>query len=180
MRIIAIAALVLALMPAAFAREDVVSAVHGTIVKIDSGARIVVVKTADGTRHTVHIVDKTTVHGAEFSAHGATDSWHGLTEGTEVVAHYSKRGTEDTAVEIDRVADDGLKTAKGTVTEIDRGGKRLAVDTGEGSKKTFELTDHASQDAGKGIAKGAMKGSRVTVYYTEDAGKKVAHFFEAI
>jgi hypothetical protein len=169
----------LALAPAALADEDVVNAVHGTVVKIDQGSKVVVIKTADGSRHSLHFVDATAVHGADLSARGASDSWHGLAKGSEVVAHYSKRGTEDTAVEIDKVGGDGLKTAKGTVTAIDRGGKTLVVDTGDGTKKTFDLTDRASEDAGKGVAKGAVKGSKVTVYYTEDAGKKVAHFFEA-
>jgi hypothetical protein len=180
MKTIAMAALALALVSPAFAYEDVVSAVHGTVVKIDEGTRIVVVKTADGTRHSLHFVDDTTVHGAEISAHGASDSWHGLSKGSEVVAHYTKRGTEETAVEMDRVGKDGVKIAKGTVTDIDRGGRKLVVDTGKGAKKTFELTEDASADAGKGIAKETLEGSKVTVYYTEDAGKKVAHFFEAI
>jgi hypothetical protein len=81
-------------------------------------------------------------------------------------------------VEIDKVGQDGLKTARGTVTEIDRGGKKLVVDTGKGTKQTFQLTDHASEDAGKDIARATPKGSKVAVYYTEDAGKKVAHFFD--
>jgi hypothetical protein len=179
MKIIAMAVLALAFASAARADEDVVSAVHGTVVKIDKGTNTVVIKSADGSRHSLHFVDATTVHGADLSAQGASDSWHGLTKGSEVVAHYSARGTEDTAVEIDKIGGDGLKTAKGTVTDIDRGGKTLVVDTGDGAKKTFELTDHASADAGKGVVKGTAKGSKVTVYYTEDAGKKVAHFFEA-
>ena len=49
----------------AFAAEDVVTAVHGTIEKIDSGTKTVVVKTDDGTRHSVHVLDKTAVHGAD-------------------------------------------------------------------------------------------------------------------
>lgn len=61
-----------------------------------------------------------------------------------MVAHYTKRGSEDTAVEIDKVGQGGLKAARGTVTEIDRGGRKLVVDTGTGAKETFELTDHAS------------------------------------
>jgi hypothetical protein len=180
MKTIAMAVLALTLVSSSFADEDVVSAVHGTVVKIDQGTKIVVVKTADGTRHSLHFADKTAVHGGELSADGASESWHGLAKGSEVVAHYTKRGTEDTAVEIDRVGKDGLKTAKGTVTDIDRGGKNLVVDTGKGTKRTFELTDHASEDAGKDIAKGTVKGTKVTVYYTEDAGRTVAHFFEAL
>ena len=40
---------------------DVVTAVHGTVTKIDSGAKTIVVKTKDGTEHTLHFVAKTTV-----------------------------------------------------------------------------------------------------------------------
>ena len=42
------------------------------------------------------------------------------------------------------------------------------------------MTGHASEEAGKDVAKATAKGPKVTVYYTEDAGKKVAHFFEAM
>jgi hypothetical protein len=176
------AKLVLALMlaTAVCGAQDVVSAVHGTIDKIDSGAKTVVVKTDDGTRRSLHLLDRTAVHGADLSAAASKDSWHGLSEGGEVVAHYTKRGSEDTAVEIDKVGQGGLKAARGTVTEIDRGGKKLVVDTGTGAKETFELTGHASEDAGKDVGKATSKGSKVAVYYTEDAGKKVAHFFEAM
>jgi hypothetical protein len=165
---------------AAFAAEDVVQAIHGTVVKIDQGSKIVVVKTADGVEHSLHFVAETSVHGAKAVGAAAKGSWGGLKEGSEVVAHYTKRGTEDTAVEIDKVGKDGLKAAKGTVTEADRGGKKLVLETGKGTKETFDLTDHATDDSGKDVAKATDKGAKVTVYYTEDAGKKVAHFFEAL
>ena len=53
-----IAHVVLALMlaTAAYGAQDVVSAVHGTIDKIDSGTKTVVVKTADGTRRSLHLL----------------------------------------------------------------------------------------------------------------------------
>lgn len=162
------------------AAQDVVSAVHGTIKKIDSSTKTIVVKTADGTEHSLHFAAKTAVHGADDSAKGTEDSWHGLTEGTEVVAHYTTRGTEDTAVEIDKVGQGGLKTMDGTINDIDRGGKTLVVKTGDGTEQTFRLTGHATEDGGKDIAKGTEKGAKVTVYYTEDGGKKLAHFFEKI
>lgn len=180
MKIVSKIALLIALVSAAYAVEDVVSAVRGTVDRIDRGTRTVVVKTADGTRHSLHLLDSTAIHGADLSTAASKDSWHGLAEGSEVVAHYTKRGTEDTAVEIDKIGGGGLKTAKGTVTEIDRGGKKLVVDTGKGAKETFELTERASKDAEKDLAKATTKGSKVAIYYTEDAGKKVAHFFEAM
>ena len=150
---------------------EAVSAMHGTISKIDSGAKTIVVKTADGAEHTFHFVAKTTVHGTEA---GARDAFHGLKEGSEVVAHYTAKGTENTAVEVDEIGKNGLKTMEGTVSEIDRGGKKLVVKSADGSEQAFKMADHAADETGKG----AQKAAKVTVYYTEDAGKKIAHFFQ--
>ena len=158
------------LAPPSFAVEAV-SAVHGTISKIDSGAKTIVVKTADGTEHTFRFIAKTTVHGTEA---GAKDTFRGLKEGSEVVAHYTAKGAENTAVEVDRVGKDGLKSMDGTVSEIDRGGKKLVVKSADGTEQAFKIADHAAEETGKG----AEKSAKVTVYYTEDAGKKIAHFFQ--
>src|ERR1700728_2036535 len=160
--------------------QDVVSAVHGTITKLDSTTKTAVVKTKDGTEHTVKFVDKTTVHGVDATAAGGKDAFHGLTEGTEVVAHYTTKGTDKTAVEIDKVGKDGIKSVDGTITHIDHAGKTMTVKAADGTEDTFRLTGHATADAGKDIAKGTEKSAKVTVSYTEDAGKKVAHFFEKI
>ena len=177
-----IGSLIVALMLVAivYAAEDAVGAVHGTIKKIDSGAKTIVVKAADGTEHSLHFADETTVHGADASAKATEDSWRGLKEGTEVVAHYTTRGTEHTAVEIDKVGKDGLKATGGVVKDIDRAGKTLVVKTADGTEQTFRLTGHATEDAGKDMAKGTEKGAKVTVYYTEESGKKIAHFFEKL
>jgi hypothetical protein len=176
--------LILLLSALGWADEDVVTAVHGTITKLDAGAKTAVVKTADGTEHTIKFVDKTTVHGVKASADateaGAKDSFHGLKEGTEVVAHYTTKGTEKTAVEVDKVGKDGVKSVDGTITHIDRAGRTIAVKTADGTEDTFKLSGHAAADAGKDIAKGTEKTAHVTVYYTEEAGKKTAHFFEKI
>jgi hypothetical protein len=163
-----------------WAADDVVSAVHGTITKLDAGTKTMVVKTKDGTEHTFKFADRTTVHGVDATEMGAKDSFHGLKEGTDVVAHYTTKGTEDTAVEVDKVGKDGVKAVDGTVTHIDRGTKTLAIKTADGTEDTFKLSDHAAKDAGKDIAAGTEKTAKVTVYYTEDGGKKVAHFFEKI
>ena len=152
--------LALSLASAIYAADDVVSAVHGTVEKVDSAGKTIVVKTADGTEHTFHYVGRTIVHGADASADAAKDSWHGLTKGTEVVAHYTKRGTEDTAVEIDKVGKGGLDVTEGTVKEIDRGGKKIVVVTADGTEKTFTLSARAVGDSGKEIGKGTEKGTK--------------------
>ena len=120
-----------------------------------------VVKSQDGTEHTIKFVDKTTVHGAEATATGSKDAFHGLTQGSDVVVHYTAEGTEKTAVEVDKVGKDGIKSVDGTVTHIDRGGKTLVVKAADGTEDTFRLSDHAATDAGKNIGKGAEKSAKV-------------------
>lgn len=154
---------------------DVVTAVHGTVTKVDAATKTIVVKTSEGTEHTLHFVGKTTVHGTEA---GATDTFKGIKEGSEVVAHYTAKGATKTAVEVDKLGKDGLKVTDGTVSEIDRGGKKIVVKTADGTVETFKMADHAAADAGKEVGKATEKSAKVTVYYTEEAGKKIAHFFE--
>jgi len=163
---------------AMFAADDVVTAVEGTVKKVDAGTKTVVVATADGTEHTVHFVKKTSVHGWDASDAGAKDGMHGVKEGSHVVVHYTVNGSEKTAQEMDRVGDGGLKVAQGTVSAIDRGGKTLAVKTADGAEAMYKITDHAVVDAGKDTGKTVEKASKVTVYYTEEGGKKVVHFFK--
>jgi len=171
---------VLSLASFTFAADDVVSAIHGTISKIDKEGKTIAIKTADGTDHTLHWGKNTVVRGTRAADAAAKDSWHGLKEGTEVVAHATKRGADDTVVEVDRIGDDGLKKTEGTIKEIDRAGKKLVIKTDDGTEHTFKLTEHATKDAGKDLGEGAEKGAKVAVYSTEDAGKKVAHFFEKL
>ncbi len=162
------------------AAEDVVSAVHGTIQKTDSVAKTIVVKTADGGEHTFQVVGHTAVHGAERVAAGTKDAFHGLKEGSEVVVHYTAKGSRETAQEVDRIGEGGLKVTEGTVSRVDRGTKTLTVKTADGAEETYHMADHAVKDAGKDVAAGAEKSGKVTVYYTEKAGHKVAHFFKTL
>ncbi len=165
------------LILSARAADDVVTAVHGTVTKLDSASKTMVVKTKDGTEHTVHFVDKTVVHG---TAVGAKDTFHGITEGSEVVAHYTEKGAEKTGVEVDKVAKDGVKTVDGTVTHVGEGGKVVVVKAADGTEHTFQVIGHDTAASAEDIGKGADKSAKYTVYYTEKGGKKVAHFFEKL
>ena len=162
------------------AADDVVSALHGVVTKVDAAAKTIVVKTKDGTEHTIHFVDKTTVRGAEGVETGAKDTFHGVKEGSEVVAHYTVKGTEKTAVEVDKVGKDGMKSVEGTVTKVGEGGKTIAVKTADGTEHVFDVAGHDTKVAAVDTGKAADKTGKVTVYYTVDAGKKVAHFFEKL
>lgn len=163
---------------AIFAADDAVTAVEGTVKKVDAGAKTVVIATADGTEHTVHVASKTAVHGWDASEAGSKDAMHGVNEGSHVVAHYTVKGSQETAQEIDRVGEGGLKVSEGTVENIDRGSKVIAVKTADGAEATYKMSNHAAVDAGKDTAKGVQKASKVTVYYSEEGGKKVVHFFK--
>jgi hypothetical protein len=145
---------------------EVVIAVHGTVTKVDAAAKTIVVKTKEGVEHTVHFVDTTTVHGAEA---GAKDTFKGVKEGS---------GADKTAVEVDRVGKGGMKSVEVAASDIDRGSKSIAVKAKDGTVETFRIADHATEDAGKDIAKGTEKTAKVTVYYTEEGGKKIVHWFE--
>lgn len=180
MRIIGVAVLVCSITTYALAVEHVTTATHGTITKIDRAAKTIAVKTADGAEHIFYWAKDTSVHGIKATDAAATDSWHGLKEGSEVVAHSTKRGAKDTAVEVDKVGDTGLKRTEGTVKEVDRGGRKVVIETADGTEHTFALTTHAAADAGKDLSAGTEKGTKIAIYSTEDAGRSVAHFFEKL
>ena len=162
------------------ATDEVVSAIDGTITKLDSATRTAVVKTEDGTEHTIHFVDKTAVHGAEATATGSKDAFHGLKEGSEVAVHYTEKGSEKTAVEVDHLGKDGLKSVDGTVSKVGEGGKTVTVKAADGTEQTFDVVGKDTKESAEAIGKGADKTRKVTVYYTEQGGKKVAHFFKKL
>jgi hypothetical protein len=162
------------------AAADVVSAIHGTITKLDAAAKTAVVKTEDGTEHTIHFVDKTAVHGGEEAATDSKDAFHGLKEGSEVAVHYTEKGTEKTAVEVDRLGKGGLKSVDGTVTKVGEGGKSVTVKAADGTEHTFDVVGKDTKESAVAIGKGTDKAAKVTVHYTEEGGKKVAHFLKKL
>jgi hypothetical protein len=173
-------ALAVLLVFAVRATDEVVSAVHGTIIKLDSATKTFVVKTKDGTEHAVHFVDKTAVSGADKTAAGAKDIFKGLSEGSEVVVHYTEKDSEKTATEVDKVGKDGLKYVDGTVTKVDKDGKTVVVKAADGTDHTFDVAWRDTAEAAKDISKDADKAGKVTVYYAEEGGRKIAYFFEKL
>jgi hypothetical protein len=159
---------------AALSAQDVASAVVGTVKAVDKGTKTAVVKTAEGTEHTFHFVGRTVAHGAEATAKGSKDAFQEMKEGDEVVVHYTVKGTEKTAVEVDHLGKDGLKMSVVAVKSVDHGAKTVTGKTAEGAEETYHLTDHAVRETGKGL----KEGGKTTVYYTEEAGKKIAHYFK--
>jgi Cu/Ag efflux protein CusF len=153
--------------------------ITGTVEKVDTGAKTIAVKTADGTVETVKFTDKTTVHGLKDGAKGADLAGK---EGGHVIVHATDEGGEKTAHSVEWFGDKTVHTTEGTVEDVGKGSKTVAVKTADGTKEAFEVSEHATVDTGKDVGRysavGAKKGEHVTVYYTEEAGKKVAHFFK--
>src|SRR5258705_6679887 len=153
--------------------------VTGTIEKVDAGAKTIAVKTADGTVETVKFTDKTTVHGLKDAAKGADLAGK---EGGHVIVHATGEGAATTAHSVEWVGDKTVHTTEGTVEDVGKGTKTVAVKTADGTKEAFVVADHATVDTGKTVGRysalGAKKGEHVTVYYTEEAGKKIAHVFK--
>jgi hypothetical protein len=175
MKIFIKSALALALLACgAYAADDVVTAVAGTVRTVDKTTKTVVVKVGDGTEHTFHFVGKTVAHGAEATASGSKDAFLGMKEGDEVVVHYAEKGAVKTAQEVDHVGKGGMKMSVVAVKSVDRGAKTVTVKTAEGAEETYHLTAAATRETGKGLD----KAGKVTIYYTEEGGKKIAHYFK--
>ena len=93
--------------------EDVVHAVSGVVKSIDKDSKTVVVKTANGTEHTIKYTDQTVVKGAKETGKGvekgSVDTYLGAKVGTKVTVKYTEKAGEKTAVGI---KDAGKATAK--------------------------------------------------------------------
>ncbi|HKW55826.1 MAG TPA: hypothetical protein VJN42_00590 [Candidatus Acidoferrum sp.] len=164
----------------AFADSEVISAIRGTITKIDAASKTISVKAVDGTEHTFHFVSSTAVHGAHATAAGATDAFHGLTEGSEVVGHYTVKGSEEIAVEVDNLGKDGLHSVDGTVSKVSADGKTVVVKAADGTEQAFHVVGRDTAASAKQIGSAADTSAKYTVYYTQTAGKKIAHFFQKL
>ncbi|HEX8763841.1 MAG TPA: hypothetical protein VF740_01715 [Candidatus Acidoferrum sp.] len=179
LRFQALALLALCCSAASLRAQGSTNVITGTIEKVDSGAKTVAVKTADGTVETVKFTDKTAVHGLKDAAKGADLAGK---EGGHVIVHTVGEGADKTAHSVEWFGDKTVHATEGTVEDIGEGSKTVAVKTADGSKETFEVADHAVVNSGKDVARysaqGAKKGEHVTVYYTEEAGKKIIHVFK--
>ena len=154
-----------------------ITVVEGKIEKVDSTAKTFLVKAKDGTEHTFHFVQQTSVRGGEVADTTAKESFHGLKEGSEVAVHYTAKGTEETAQEVDHLGDGSMKSSEGELIHLDKDAKTMTIKSQDGTEHVYHLSNHAADEAGKDISDAAQKSGKVTVYYTEHAGQQIAHFF---
>jgi hypothetical protein len=189
----ALAALTLSLSIAAVAQDratggDVVHAVGGVVTKVDSVAKTIAVKLADGTEQVFKYSAKTTARASKDMAKGArttsADTYMAGKEGTHVVVHYTSNGADKTAVAVDDFGKDGLKFSQGTVTHFDRAARTVTIKSEDGTEETYHVAKDATIDTEHGVVRSselaAKNGEKVTVHYSEDAGKKLVHLFRHV
>jgi hypothetical protein len=152
-------------------------ALEGTVDQTYKAANAVIVKTVDGVRHLFHLTRKTAVHGSESAG---AEALRTIKAGSTVIVHYTAAAGEQTALEVDRVDDKGLKTMQGVVTRVDRAGRKISIRLADGSTQTLRLTERAAIDAGNDVDRAAVDATRVVVYYADEAGQRVAHYFKRI
>lgn len=93
--------------------DEFTHVISGIVKSVDKDAKTVVVKTADGTEHTIKYTDDTVVKGAKDAGKGiekgGADTYLAGKEGSKVTVKYTEKGGEKTAVGI---KDAGKATAK--------------------------------------------------------------------
>jgi hypothetical protein len=157
-------------------------ATEGVITRVDSAAKEIAVKTADGTEEVFKFTGKTTVRGAKGVRAGAVHTYMAGKEGTHVIVHYTGEGADKTAVGVDDFGKGTMKVSKGAISGVDMAAHTVSVKTEDGSEETYHLAKDAAVDTENGVVKGteytAKEGEKVSVHYTEEAGKKIAHFIK--
>ncbi len=175
-----------ALIAIALPASAIEHAVAGKVSKVDSAAKTITIKTADGTEEVIKFTGHTLVHaakgGVEAAKTGGVDTYLAGKEGTDVVVHYSGEGADKTATAVDDFGKDALKVSKGTIIKADNSARTVTVKTDDGAEETYRVAKDASVDTEHGIVKGsdyaAKNGEKVTMHYTEEGGKKVVHFLK--
>lgn len=83
--------------------------ISGFVKHVDKDTKTVVIKTADGTEHTIHYTDKTVVEGTKDTgkavSKGAAETYLGGKEGAKVTVHYTEEGGKKTATGVKDAVD---------------------------------------------------------------------------
>jgi hypothetical protein len=152
-------------------------ATEGTIKTFYRALNTVVVTTADGVEHVYHVTKDLVVHGGKGTG---VDALAGLREGSTVVIHHAVQGGQESAAEIDRVGEEGLKITEGVVIDINRQKKQITIRYADGKTETLRLTDRAAAEVQADLAAAEKDATKIVVYYTEEGGQKVGHVFKKV
>jgi hypothetical protein len=176
-----------ALLGSAHAQE-VVHAITGVITRVDKTAKTLAIKTAEGSEEVFSYSDHTAVRDSREAAEGAkmgeVESYFAGKQGTHVVVRYTGKGVQKTANLVEDFGKDTLKSGRGTVTQVDRAARTIAVKTADGAEATYTLGADGVVDTEQGVVKAsryrAKEGEKVVVHYTEDASGRVVRFLKKL
>ena len=151
----------------------------GDLEKVDTDAKKITIRAADGTEHAVSYGGRTIVHGLEGTAKAADLAGK---EGSQVVVHYTGAAGRETADHVDVFGHDALKTTEGTITQVDKAGQKVVVKTSDGAEETYDLGRDSAIDTKDGLVDAAhftgKEGDHVIVYHTEEGERKVVHLLK--
>ncbi len=84
--------------------DEFTHVVSGVVKSVDKASKTVVIKTADGTEHTIKYTDKTTVKGVKDAGNGvetgSVDTYLDTKKGATLTVKYTEKGGEKTAIGI--------------------------------------------------------------------------------
>src|SRR5260370_30149262 len=92
--------------------------------------------------------EKTTVHGLKDAAKGADLVGK---EGGHVIVHATGEGASKTAHSVEWLGDKTIHTTEGTVEDVGKGTKTVAVKNAAGTKEAFEVSGHSTWDTGQTV-----------------------------
>lgn len=156
-------------------------ALVGELEKVDTEAKKITVRTADGTEHAFSYGERTILHGLTATARASDLAGK---EGSRVVVHYSGVAGRETADHIDVFGQDTLKTTEGTLTHVDNASHTIVVKTSDGVDETYDLGRDTAIDTKDGLLDAAhftgKEGDHVIVYHSEEGGRKVVHLLKRL
>ena len=163
-------------------------ALTGVLVRVDSSAKTLTVKTDDGAEHAFHYTVQTAVHDSQLAANevkvNAIGSYLVSKEGTQVVVRYTAKGSDKAATSVTDYGKEGFKVAEGTIDKADNATRTLTIKTADGTRKSFDVSkdavvesDHRTVDTAKWSYK---QGDKIRVHYVNTTGKDIAHFIHKL
>jgi hypothetical protein len=133
------------------------------IDKFYSNLNKALVAAGDGIEHVKRSTPETKTRGNDASLES-------LEPGTVVVVHYTVKGIQASADEIERVGPNGSSVNEGVVTRVDRFAKRITIRFADGATETLRLE--------RKTVEGASTHSLAVVSYSDGSGRKMVRYFK--
>lgn len=162
--------------------QEVVHALTGTVTAINPVAKIILVKTDDGSEGEFKVLTNPNV-SMDFENHlrtGAIAADVFSKTKTQVLVYYFGAGDVRTAVALEDLGVGPLVKVRGFVVKLDRHEHLLTIKNASGVAMTFHIDDKTVAETAMGVVEGlkcdAQKGDLVRVTATSANGVQTALF----